>query len=68
MRRLCLTGDAVCQQVVLDLQGCLRTLLVRMTAVEVSLLQQPLLGGQFSASTFHLLGQVIVLTARERNP
>ena len=45
-------------QIVVDLQSRLTGLLVRMTAVEALLGQQPLLTGRYTAAPYHFIAQV----------
>lgn len=45
-------------QIVLTCQEALEGLLVRLTAVEATLLQQPLITGKYSAAAHHWVSQV----------
>ena len=55
---VCSTACVFVPQIVVDLQSRLTALLVRMTAVEALLGQEPLLTGRYTAAPYRYISQV----------
>ena len=59
---VCSTPCVLVPQIVVDLQSRLTALLVRMTAVEALLGQEPLLTGRYTAAPYRYISQVQPMT------